>query len=106
VSMEATINSGLSNQLPTGRVISPPQIRPLDSSAIVKWTLVSATVAILTLLLLVPLAAIFTEALRKGWEAYASSLVAADFFSAVKLTLFVTAIAVPLNLVFGLAASW
>jgi sulfate transport system permease protein len=104
--METTLNPSLQGQVPTGRVITPPQIRPLDASAVMKWTLVGSTIAILTFLLLVPLAAIFAEALRKGWEAYASSLVAADFLSAVQLTLFVTAIAVPLNLVFGLAASW
>ena len=104
--METTLNPSLQGQVPTGRVITPPQIRPLDASAVMKWTLVGSTIAILTFLLLVPLAAIFAEALRKGWEADASSLVAADFLSAVQLTLFVTAIAVPLNLVFGLAASW
>lgn len=104
--MSTAIQSITDKTIDGGRVVSPPQIRPLDSSAVVKWTLVGSTIAILTLILLVPLAAIFAEALRKGWTAYTSSLAEADFHAAIQLTLLVTAIAVPLNLVFGLAASW
>ncbi len=82
------------------------EVRPLAESTLVRWLLIGTTIGTLTLLLLVPLASIFAEALRKGWAAYAASLTEADFLSAVQLTLLVTAIAVPLNLVFGLAASW
>jgi sulfate transport system permease protein len=56
--------------------------------------------------LFVPLAAIFTEALRKGLGAYLKSFKDPAALSAIKLTLLVTGISVPLNLVFGLAASW
>ncbi|PTT85710.1 sulfate ABC transporter permease subunit CysW, partial [Pelomonas sp. HMWF004] len=56
--------------------------------------------------LVLPLVAVFTEALRKGWELYFASIVEEETFSAIKLTLLAAAIAVPLNLVFGLAASW
>lgn len=58
------------------------------------------------LFLLLPLVAVFTEALRKGWELYFSSLADADTVSAIKLTLTAAVIAVPLNLVFGVSAAW
>jgi len=58
------------------------------------------------LFLFVPLLAVFTEALRKGFETYISALVDPDALSAIKLTLIAAAIAVPLNLVFGVAAAW
>ncbi|HEY9107241.1 MAG TPA: sulfate ABC transporter permease subunit CysW [Roseateles sp.] len=58
------------------------------------------------LFLLLPLVAVFTEALRKGWELYFSSLADADTVSAIKLTLLAAVIAVPLNLVFGVSAAW
>jgi sulfate transport system permease protein len=54
----------------------------------------------------VPLAAVFAEALRKGWDTYLSSLINPDAVSAIKLTFVAALISVPLNLVFGVAASW
>lgn len=62
--------------------------------------------AFLALFLFVPLAAIFTEALRKGLHVYLASLTDENAISAVKLTLAVSLIAVPLNAVFGIAAAW
>ena len=54
--------------------------------------------------LLLPLVAVFVEALRKGWETYVMALTDADALSAVRLTtLLAAAISVPLNLVFGVA---
>jgi sulfate transport system permease protein len=47
-----------------------------------------------------------TEALRKGWDAYFAALLEPDAWSAIKLTLIAAGIAVPLNLVFGVAAAW
>jgi sulfate transport system permease protein len=58
------------------------------------------------LFLLLPLVAVFSEALRKGWELYFSALAESDTVSAIKLTLIAAFIAVPLNVAFGLAASW
>ena len=58
------------------------------------------------LFLLLPLIAVFVEALRKGWSAYLAALVEPDALSAIRLTLLTAAIAVPLNLVFGIAAAW
>jgi sulfate transport system permease protein len=56
--------------------------------------------------LLMPLIAVFVEAFRRGWELYLAALVEPDALSAISLTLLIAAIAVPLNLVFGLAAAW
>jgi sulfate transport system permease protein len=53
-----------------------------------------------------PLVAVFTEALRKGFDTYLSALSDADALSAMKLTFIAALIAVPLNLVFGVAAAW
>jgi len=75
-------------------------------AAWVRWLLISVALGWLGLFLFVPLAAIFTEALRKGLEVYWASLIDPDALSAIKLTLIATVIAVPANLVFGIAAAW
>ena len=62
--------------------------------------------AFLGLFLVLPLAAVFVEALRKGVAAYLASLHEPDALAAIRLTLTVAAIAVPLNVVFGIAAAW
>jgi sulfate/thiosulfate transport system permease protein len=80
--------------------------RATSESAWIRWLLIFTMLAFLSLFLFVPLAAVFTEALRKGFEAYLAALVNEDALSAVKLTLIAAAIAVPLNLVFGVAAAW
>src|SRR5215467_12381367 len=72
----------------------------------VRIALILVSVAFLVLFLLLPLAAVFYEALRKGMGIYFASLVERDALAAIKLTLLVAAIAVPANIVFGLAASW
>ncbi|MGE3066779.1 MAG: sulfate ABC transporter permease subunit CysW [Hyphomicrobiaceae bacterium] len=58
------------------------------------------------LFLLLPLVAVFVEAFRRGWAVYVAAVIEPDAMSAVRLTLLTAAIAVPLNLVFGLAAAW
>jgi sulfate transport system permease protein len=72
----------------------------------VRLLLITLALGWLGLFLFVPLAAIFTEALRKGLDVYWASLVDPDALSAIKLTLLAALIAVPANLVFGIAASW
>ena len=62
--------------------------------------------AFLVLFLLLPLGAVFAEALRKGLAAYIDAVAEREALAAVRLTLLVAAISVPLNLVFGLAAAW
>jgi sulfate/thiosulfate transport system permease protein len=72
----------------------------------VRWTLTSATLVFLGLFLFLPLAAVFAEALRRGLGSYFGSFLNPDALAAIRLTFLVAVIAVPLNLVFGLAASW
>lgn len=74
--------------------------------ALVRWLLIGAALAFLTLFLFVPLVAVFVEALRKGFGPFFAALVEPDAVSAIKLTLITAAIAVPLNLVFGVSAAW
>jgi sulfate transport system permease protein len=71
-----------------------------------KYTLIGISLVFVTLFLVLPLAAVFTEALRKGFDAYFEALKEPDAWSAIRLTLITAAIAVPLNLVFGVAAAW
>ena len=73
---------------------------------LVKWLILGTTLAFFAVFLLMPLIAVFVEALRKGWETYASALVDPDALSALRLTLLAAAIALPLNLVFGVCAAW
>src|SRR4026208_826163 len=72
----------------------------------VRRTLIGLALVFLTLFLFVPLISVFSEALRKGAGVYFSSIVEPDALSAIKLTLIAAAIAVPLNVVFGVAAAW
>lgn len=72
----------------------------------VRWLLTFLALSFLGLFLFVPLAAVFTEALRRGWGAYFDSFRNSDALAAIRLTLSVAIIAVPLNLVFGVAAAW
>jgi len=72
----------------------------------VRILLTSMAMGFVGLFLLVPLAAVFSQALAKGIDAYFGALAHADALAAIRLTLLTAAIAVPLNLVFGIAASW
>ena len=72
----------------------------------VRYTLITVALLFVGLFLVMPLAAVFTEALRKGFGAYVDGLREPDAWSAIRLTLIVAVIAVPLNLVFGVAAAW
>ncbi|MBP2231447.1 sulfate transport system permease protein [Azospirillum agricola] len=78
----------------------------LSDPAWMRWLLIGTALAFLALFLLLPLVAVFAEALRRGFGAYWAALVEEDAVAAIKLTLIVAAIAVPANLVFGVAASW
>ncbi|MBI4986566.1 MAG: sulfate ABC transporter permease subunit CysW [Rhodocyclales bacterium] len=72
----------------------------------VRRTLIGLALAFLTLFLFVPLATVFYEALKKGVDVYLNALIEPDALSAIKLTLIAAGIAVPANLVFGVAAAW
>lgn len=88
----------------------PANNKRVDTSVLeprwVRVALLTIALVFLTLFLFIPLAAVFTEALKKGWEVYVESVIDADALSAIKLTLIAAAISVPLNLVFGVAAAW
>lgn len=72
----------------------------------IKALLLSLSVIFLGLFLVLPLVAVFVEALRKGWGVYVNALITPDALSALRLTLLTAAIAVPLNLIFGVCAAW
>ncbi|TWA64047.1 sulfate transport system permease protein [Azospirillum brasilense] len=78
----------------------------LADSRWVKGLLITTALAFLLLFLVLPLVSVFVEALRRGTDAYWAALMEPDAVAAIKLTLIVAAIAVPMNLLFGVAASW
>jgi sulfate transport system permease protein len=75
-------------------------------AAWVRTTILAVSLAFVTLFLLLPLIAVFSEALRKGWLTYLTALSDSDALAAIRLTLITAAIAVPFNMVFGVAAAW
>ena len=86
---------------------APPVARPTFGEPLpVRRLLIAAALAYLGLFLLLPLVAVFTQALAGGVGAYIEALTEPDAAAAIRLTLLTAAIAVPLNVVFGLAASW
>lgn len=87
----------MSDRLPAAPTRDPPWF---------KWTLIAVALAYVLIVLLLPLLAVFVEALRKGEAAYFAAFKEPAALAAIQLTLLVTAIAVPLNTVFGLAAAW
>ena len=80
--------------------------RALSEPAWLRWLLIALALAFLSVFLFVPLAAVFTEALRKGIGTYLGAITEPDALAAIRLTLVAAVIAVPLNLVFGIAAAW
>ncbi|WP_052573418.1 sulfate ABC transporter permease subunit CysW [Haloferula sp. BvORR071] len=72
----------------------------------VRWLLIGLAFVALSLFLLLPLAAVFVEALRQGWDVFIKAFSDKAAASAIKLTLLSAAIAVPLNTIFGVAAAW
>ena len=75
-------------------------------SARARRALIALALAFIGFFLVLPLVAVFAEALAKGLATYGAALVEPDAVSAIKLTLLVAAISVPLNVVFGLCAAW
>ncbi|MBV8063578.1 MAG: sulfate/thiosulfate ABC transporter permease CysW, partial [Nevskia sp.] len=73
---------------------------------LVRWLLIGATLLFLGVFLLLPLLAVFGQALAGGARAYFAALADADALAAIRLTLLTAAIAVPLNTAFGVAAAW
>ena len=75
-------------------------------SSIVRYTIIAISLIFFASCLLLPLILVFVEAFRQGIQVYFQALINPDTLSAVKLTLLTAAIAVPLNVVFGVAAAW
>lgn len=72
----------------------------------VQYTLTAVALLFMLLFLVLPLVSIFVTAFQKGWDVYVASITHPDALSAIKLTLIVTVIVVPLNAIFGLATAW
>lgn len=83
----------------------PKRVSTTESRG-VRWLLTALALGFMGLFLVLPLAAVFVEALRGGWQAYWDALKEPDALAAIRLTLLTAAIAVPMNLVFGVAAAW
>jgi sulfate transport system permease protein len=80
--------------------------RPTTERPWIKWTLIGIAVAFMLLVIVLPLVIVFVEALKKGFDTYLASFDDRQSLAAIQLTLTVAAIAVPLNLVFGVMAAW
>jgi sulfate transport system permease protein len=80
--------------------------RGSEESRLAKWSLITIALGFVAVFLLLPLINVFYQAFSKGWGLYKESLFDPNTIAAIKLTLFVSAVTVPLNLIFGLAASW
>lgn len=85
---------------------SDTKARATTEPTVVRWVLTGITLVFLGLFLFLPLMAVFAQALEKGVATYLDSLREPDALAAIRLTLLTAAIAVPLNLVFGVAAAW
>jgi sulfate transport system permease protein len=93
----------------TDQATSPGTIRDLPAtrdSTIAQWALVSIALAFLAVFLVLPLVSVFVEAFREGWRVYLESLVEPDALHAIGLTILVTIVAVPANVIFGICAAW
>ncbi|ASS66658.1 MULTISPECIES: sulfate ABC transporter permease subunit CysW [unclassified Paenibacillus] len=80
--------------------------KPVSEPRAVKWLLIGIAFVFLALIVLLPLLTVFIEGMKRGWDVYISALTDPDAVAALKLTLLVAVIAVPLNAVFGVAAAW
>lgn len=79
---------------------------PVSESRLARATLIIIALLFLALFILMPLLAVFSEALKEGFDDFAEAVSTPDALAAIRLTLIVAAISVPLNMVFGVAASW
>jgi sulfate transport system permease protein len=80
--------------------------RTIGESASLRWSLIAAAAAVLALFLIMPLAIVLIEAFAHGIGSYLHALSDPDAWAAIRLTLLVAVIAVPLNTAFGVAAAW
>src|SRR5256714_5990850 len=97
---------GIGRRAPAVPQVARPVRLPLTEPAAVRWALIGTALAFLFLVLVMPFVIVFTEALAKGVGIYMAAITEPDALAAIELTLLTAAIAVPLNLVFGVAAAW
>ncbi|MDN4091316.1 sulfate ABC transporter permease subunit CysW [Brevibacillus agri] len=81
-------------------------MKHVTEPAYVRWSLIAVAFLFLGLFLILPLIAVFTEAFKQGADVFFAAISDPETLSAVKLTLLVAAISVPLNVTFGIAAAW
>lgn len=81
-------------------------VRTQTEPAVVRWLLIAIAMVFLALFLLLPLAAVFSQAFDKGLSVYLEALREPDTLAAIRLTLLTAAVSVPLNLFFGVTAAW
>ncbi|MGB7986642.1 MAG: sulfate ABC transporter permease subunit CysW [Terracidiphilus sp.] len=81
-------------------------LKPSNAQRVGRAALIAAALAFLALFLLLPVTIVFTQAFSQGWAIYRASIYQEDVLSALRLTALVAAIAVPLNVLFGISASW
>jgi sulfate transport system permease protein len=93
-------------ELAAGGVVPRAMRSATTEAPWVRVALIGAALAFLTLFLFVPLATVFFEAFKKGWDVYLAAITEPDARSAIALTLVAAAISVPMNLVFGISAAW
>jgi len=99
--MSGGISGGVGARLPVSRIEAS-----ITEPTWLKNSLITLALVFVGLFLVLPLATVFVEAARKGWQAYWLALQEPDAWAAIRLTLLIAAIAVPLNLVLGVAAAW
>lgn len=92
--------------LRTPALAAPRARAATTETPVVKWLLISIAVLFLGVFLFLPLVMVFSSALAKGWSFYGASLREPDAGAAIRLTLIAAGIAVPANLIFGIAAAW
>jgi len=96
----------VTSTLVKSRALAGAPLRATQDPRWVRWLLIGIALGFLAFFLLLPLAAVFGEALRRGLGAYFAAVGDADALASVKLTLIAALISVPANVVFGVAAAW
>jgi sulfate transport system permease protein len=91
---------------PASRALARRRPDPVTEPRALRWVLIGIAILFLVLFLVLPLLSVFYQALSKGFGPFFAALADPDARAAIKLTLLTAVIAVPLNVVFGLAASW
>src|SRR5262245_32133700 len=88
------------------RLLRSASRRGTEETPFMKFLLISVALVFAVVFLLLPLVNVFYQAFSKGWDVYIAALKEPDSVAAIKLTLLVAAITVPLNVVFGLTSAW